>query len=243
MILDDDLGGRVRELRAAGRSPKEISRALGVRPAAVASLVRAIAQQDGAAVPESAVIGCWVSPGWSSGLSIDGHDEWPDGNAADPGISGVATVAVARRHRPRRVSVCGYLVDVFCLGVKNALGPKVMNDRELPAFLDTFFGVFENVGAPTEAPLELARHLVWGAVDYARGLGFEPHPDFSSAADHLGSWEGSSAITFGRDGVPLFIQGPHDDPARVIRTLNRSAGEGNFHFSAAVATSSTSLLP
>jgi hypothetical protein len=240
-MLDDDLVGRVRELRRAGRSPKEIARALGVQPAAVASLVRAIAQQDSAAVPESAVTGCWVSPGWSAGLRIDGHDEWPDITAPGPGMSGIATVAVARRHRPRRVSVCGYLVDVFCLGVKNALGPKVMNDRELPGFLDTFFGAFENVGAPIEAPLELARHLVWGAVDYARGLGFEPHSDFPPAASHLGSWQGSSAITFGRDGVPLFIQGPHDDPARVIRTLNRSAGEGNFHFSAAVTTSSKSL--
>lgn len=240
-MLDDDLVGRVRELRAAGRSPKEIARALGARPAAVASLVRAIAQQDSAAVPESAVIGCWVSPGWSSDLRIDGHDEWPDITAPDPEISGVATVAVARRHRPRRVSVCGYLVDVFCLGVKNALGPRVMNDRELPAFLDTFFGAFENVGAPLEVPLELARHLVWGAVDYARGLGFEPHPDFPPTAGHLGSWQQSSAITFGRDGVPFFVQGPHDDPAKVIRTLNRSAGEGNFHFSAAVAMSSKSL--
>jgi hypothetical protein len=240
-MLDDDLVGRVRELRRAGRSPKEIARALGVQPAAVASLVRAIAQQDSAAVPKSAVIGCWVSPGWSASLSIDGHDEWPDITAPNPGMSGVATVAVARRHRPRRVSVCGYLVDVFCLGVKNALGPKVMNDRELPAFLDTFFGVFDNVGAPVEAPLELARHLVWGAVDYAHGLGFEPHPDFPPAAGHLGSWQETSDITFGRDGVPLFIQGPHDDPARVIRTLNRSAGKSNFHFSTAVTTSSKSL--
>ena len=198
-----------------------------MRPATVASLVRTIAQQDSAAEPESAVVGCWVSPGWSRHLIIDGHEEWPDITATDHGGDGVATVVVARRHRPQRVSVCGYLVDVYCLGVKNALGPKIMNDRALPDYLDTFFDVFKHVGEPIEAPLELVRHLVWGAVDYARGLGFEPHPDFPATAGHLGPWQETSVITFGRDGVPLFIQGPHDDPAKVIRTLNRSVGAGN----------------
>lgn len=235
---DDELLGRVRELRAAGSSPKEIARALGERPATVASLVRAIAKQDSAATPESAVVGCWVSPGWNSGLTIDGHDEWPDATSTDAGISGLVAVVVARRHRPQRVSVCGYLVDVYCLGVKNALGPKVMNDRDLPAFCDMFFGGFEHAGAPIEAPLELARHLVWGGIDYARELGFEPHPDFPAAAGHLGPWEETSAITFGKDGEPFYIQGPHDDPNRVMRTLNRSVGGGNFHFSAMVGTSS-----
>lgn len=241
MKLDDDLLGRVRELRAAGRSPKEIARALGVRPATVASLVRAIAQQDSAAVPESAVVGCWVSPGWRRHLTIDGHEDWPDVTVPDHSADGLAIVVVARRHRPQRVSVCGYLADVYCLGVKNALGPKVMNDRDLPAFLDTFFDAFKNAGAPIEAPLELARHLVWGAVDYARGLGFEPHPDFPPAADHLGTWQDSSAITFGRDGAPFYVQGPNDDPAKVMRTLNRSVGEDNFHFSTVVAAPSKSL--
>ena len=78
MTLDDDLCGRVRELRAAGRFPKQITRALGVRPAIVAPLVRTIAQQEAAAEPQPAVVVCWISPGWSTGLNIDGHDDWSD---------------------------------------------------------------------------------------------------------------------------------------------------------------------
>ncbi|MGH3980622.1 MAG: helix-turn-helix domain-containing protein [Pseudonocardiaceae bacterium] len=226
----DDLLDRVRGLRAAGRSPKEIARALGMRPAAVAPLVRTIAAEAMVADPEPAVVGCWTNPGWSTGLTVDGHEEWPDITTANHAASGLVGVVVARRHRPQRVSVCGYLVDVYCLGVKDTLGPRVMNERDLPAFLRNFFSGFEDARTPLEVPLDLARHLVWGAVDYARQLGFEPARDFKPAAGHLGPWEETSDITFGRDGAPLYVQGPHDDPGKVFRTLSRSVGDGNYHY-------------
>jgi hypothetical protein len=48
--------------------------------------------------------------------------------------------------------------------------------------------------------------------------------------DQLGSWAGPSAIRFGRDGKPFFVQGPHDDADAVLQTLERSVGRGNFTF-------------
>lgn len=105
-----------------------------------------------------------------------------------------------------------------------------MNEPDLPVFLNKFFGGFEEVGAPLAAPLDLARHLVWGAIDYAGGLGFQPARDFQRAAGHLGPWQETSAITFGRDGVPLYVQGPYDDPTLVFRTLSKSVGNDRFHF-------------
>ncbi|MGH3620419.1 MAG: hypothetical protein ACRDQ5_01330 [Sciscionella sp.] len=110
LLRDDSLLGRVRELRAAGRSPKQIARALGVRPATIAPLVRTVAREDAAAHP-AAVVGCWVSPGWSAGLTVDGHEDWQDPAESPTGGDGLVGVVVARRARPRRVSVCGYLVD------------------------------------------------------------------------------------------------------------------------------------
>jgi hypothetical protein len=82
------------------------------------------------------------------------------------------------------------------------------------------------------APLELAQDLVFGAVDYARSLGFDPHRDFSLAAPHLGTWQPPGRIRFGRDGMPYFQQGPYDNPNRVMRTLDRSVGPGNYQFTA-----------
>lgn len=230
--MDDELLGRVRELRAAGRTPKQVARALGLRPAEVTPLVRAAAAE--AAEPEGALLGCWVSPGWSANLTVDRAD-WPDVPAAECGSDGLAVVAVARRDEPRRVSVCSYLVDTYCLGVKDVIGPHVLHERALQAHLDKVFAPFRAAGVQLDAPPELARHLVWGAVDYARGLGFGPHPDFAATAEHLGEPAASPAITFGRNGAPFYVSGPHDNPQAVIRTLTGSVGSGNFDYVVPVA--------
>jgi hypothetical protein len=226
---DEALLERIGELRAAGLTPKQIARALRLRPAQVAPLVRVAAARAAEAAGEAVLVGCWVSPGWSGGLRVAGHSDWPDLSPDEQRAGGMATVVVARRHKPTRVSACGYLVDTHCLGVKNVLGPQVMGDGDLPGFLRMFFQPFAHLGPPLNAPLELARHLVYGAVDAARRLGFEPAEDFAAAATHLGAWDQASAITFGRDGVPCFVQGPYDDAAAVLRTLRRTVGDGNYH--------------
>jgi len=55
----EELTAHVRALRARGRSPKEIARALGLPPATVAPLIRTIAAEQQAGAPEPQLIGCW----------------------------------------------------------------------------------------------------------------------------------------------------------------------------------------
>jgi hypothetical protein len=224
---DADLAQRVRELRAKGSSPKEIARALGVSRGKVTPLIRAIAAADTTPVAEHQLVGCWVSPGWQDGLTFDPRPDWPNGEPCDDGAGGMVTILVAREDRRHRVSMCGYLVDTFCLGVKNAVGPRAMS-QHLREFVTNYFSAHH--APPVAVPLELVRQLVFGSVDYARNLGFEPHPDFAQAAGYLGSWTGPSEIGFGRDGKPFYVEGPYDDASAVMRTLERSVGNGNFHF-------------
>jgi len=227
-VDSDELMERVRALRGRGLSPKEIARALGVPPAAVAPLVRTIATEDQAVAGEGEVVECWVSPGWSEGLTVKGHPEWPDVDATDSGASGLVSVLLTRTGRRDRVRVCGWLVDAYCLGVKNVVGPRVMDERRVSELRSSFFGAYR--ARPLEAPAELAQHLVFGAIAYARSLGFEPARGFQATAGHLGPWTGPSEIGFGRDGKPLFVQGPRDNAARILRTLERSVGPGNFDY-------------
>lgn len=227
-MTENELIHEVRRLRGDGYAPKEIARALGVRPADVAPLVKRIAAERSSAGEDDEIIGCWVSPGWQEGLTIAGDHGWPDA-ISEAEASGLVAVLVAREDRRRRISVCGYLVDVWCLGVKDALGPRRMGRSELAVFRRMYFSAWECSGV--DAPIELAREIVFGATEYAGSLGFDPHADFKAARGHLGAWQGPSSIGFGCDGVPCYYDGPHDDPARVLRTLEESVGAGNFHFS------------
>jgi hypothetical protein len=237
----EQLLAEVRSLRARKYTPVEIARALGVRKSEAARLVRAVASEQTTQAPEAGPSDtngpdaanqthCWVSPGWRHGLRIEGHDDWPDdaGAPTAAGDSGVALVVVAAPDGYKRVSTCSYLVDTWCLGVKDALGPRRMSSRDLAAFRRLHFGPWRSGGIPI--PLELAQHLVLGAVEYAQRLGFEPHPDFERARRPLGSWEGPGAITFGMDGKPHYLNGPYEDPERVLATLQRTVGRGGFHY-------------
>jgi hypothetical protein len=223
---DNQQASDVHALRSQGLRPKQIARRLGMRPAEVlAVLNRPLTETPGQRTPE---VRCWVSSSWAKELRVNGHSEWPglDDDSAAPG--GLVCVLVARRHRHDKVSVCGYLVDVHCLGVKNALGPRLMDELDLVDFRRYFFGAFD--ADPVAAPLELAQQLVFGAVDYARGLGFEPHADYADVVGHLGDRVGGCDIEFGRDGMPFFVQGPYDDARHILQTLDASVGPGNYHF-------------
>src|SRR5712692_9921697 len=105
---------------------------------------------------------------------------WSTPSRATPRARSRSTWLVARKYRYGKVSVCGYLADVYCLGVKNALGPEIMDDPDLRRFIRKYFSGYR--GDPIEAPIELAREVVFGSVQYAQDLGFDPHPDFAAAA-------------------------------------------------------------
>jgi len=230
-MVEDDLTQKVRELRAQDLSPREIARSLGIRPAEASALVRRLAIERDGANPDADLLGCWLNAGWSAGLGVPDRPGWHDPGARG-GTEGLLTAIVARRrpHR-RKILACTYLVDAYCLGVKNATGPDETDDRGLRSLTGFVFGAY--AGPPVSVPIDLVRDLVLGAGEYARGLGFAPHPDFEQARPHLGPWQGPSAIAFGCDGEPLYINGPEDNPDRILRTLRRTVGGRGFRHSIA----------
>jgi hypothetical protein len=229
----DDLKSRAQALRAAGNTPKQIARTLGIPRSQAVSLAHSSPspRPDHTPTPDKQLIGCWISRQWSNGLTItDQPTDWID----DPDLpplamgAGLASISVAREHNDTEVSVCGYLVDTYCQGVKNAVPPSLIDQRDLPAFVADFFAAYDT--APLPAPITLAQDLILGAVDYARTLGLDPHRDFHLAKPHLGTWQPPSRIQFGLHGKPHFQQGPYDNPSRIIRTLDRTVGPGNYGF-------------
>jgi hypothetical protein len=154
-MSSQDLLSRVRELRRAGLPAAPIARELGMRkPRCSPCCARWPARTTPPPprpLPEPGareLVGCWISPDWSAGLGLDDAPDWaatdPQG-AGDPTTGGLAAVMVARADRSSRVTLCGYLVDVYCLGVKNTLGPLTVSSSAVQDRSRRFFSGFPDL--------------------------------------------------------------------------------------------------
>jgi hypothetical protein len=226
--VDERLVAQVQNLDQQGRSPKAIARTLEVNLADVLGVLNGAVQ---AAAPGRGEPRCWVNAGWSRSVELEGAPQW---TGLDPGACdaeerrGLVTVLVAADStRSAKAQVAGFLLDAWCLGVKNALPPQTMTPSRLAAHRHAYFSAFEG---HVQVPAELARALVFGAAAYAQELGFTPEADFEAAATVLGEPTGPCPIRFGHDGKPFYVNGPYDDPEAIVRTLRRTVGDESFHY-------------
>jgi hypothetical protein len=224
--VDERLVAQVRQLDQQGRSAKAIARTLGVGVRDVVGVLNGAVQVSASGRDEPR---CWVNAGWSRSVDLEGAPQWA---GLDPGaldaeeVRGLVSVLVAADStRSAKAQVAGFLLDVWCLGVKNALAPEPMGERQLSGHRAAYFSAFEG---HVPVPAELARALVFGAAAYARDLGFDPEADFEAAAAVLGEPADPCPIRFGRDGKPFYVNGPYDDPEAVARKLRRAVGDDGF---------------
>jgi hypothetical protein len=131
-----------------------------------------------------------------------------------------------------QISAAVFLVDVYCLGVKDAFG-GMMTLKDYQRFKEQLGGSGHDVAA-IDAPS--ARRLVERAVDYARSIGFSPVADYRKLAPLFGDVnpdDGRDLCEFGQDGKPLYVAGPYDSPTRsrqIIKTLIRTCGLAGFDY-------------
>jgi hypothetical protein len=118
------------------------------------------------------------------------------------------------------------LIDRTCLGVKDAFLREPMLPRDLAEFVD-HVGFAHGGMLPCE-PL-VAQSIVFHAIDYARALGFEPHPDFPATlfgprpAELLNTpWHAPER--------PIYVSGPRDNVNAITTQLAKTAGTGGFEY-------------
>ncbi|MBV8641965.1 MAG: hypothetical protein JO070_11295 [Verrucomicrobia bacterium] len=147
--------------------------------------------------------------------------------------SGAGYLVVSRFKADGRVESGFFLLDVFCLGVKDAGFHSFNSITDYQeSLLDRLFADED----PVQMTPAAARKLTEDAVSYARGLGFSPGADYKKASRVFGgvtTAECDEEFIFGKDGKPLYIQGPSDSPARVERilgVLEARCGEGGYHY-------------
>ena len=146
-------------------------------------------------------------------------------------LHGIGTVVVSRKTVHGQVLIAAFMLDVYCLGIKNAFIQLLSTDR--------YVAYLEQIGH--REPLQsihpaCARKLVEDARDWSKQLGFAPHKDYKQAKLIFGDIEKETcprSFTFGRDGKPFYIAGPNDSGTfqrRVMNKLNRRLGPDGFDF-------------
>jgi len=115
-------------------------------------------------------------------------------------------------------------VDRTCLGVKDAAVLEPMDDLTLERY------VLATAPAGSRLVLcdvDLARSVIFHALDYARSLGFAPHADFSAALmaprpEQLRDTPHCKPVR------SRYFAGPRDEIDRVVGQLRRAVGPDGF---------------
>ncbi|MFK8005099.1 MAG: hypothetical protein AB8H03_01955 [Saprospiraceae bacterium] len=143
--------------------------------------------------------------------------------------SGITQIIVARQ-KPNGAVLAGfYVVDIFCLGIKNTMFQLFGLEDDYRDFID--MNLSEN-GGMIEIEPQLAFNLIYGAREYAEDLGFDPHQDFKLTEYILPDVEDVEYmdIEFGKDGKPFYMSGPFDNVDKILNTLSKNVGAGNFEY-------------
>jgi len=147
---------------------------------------------------------------------------------------GIGQLVLARTLPSGMVAASFFLLDVWCLGVKDAffavMTPQKFGDRKDELSRQQPF---------TDIDPSIARKLLHDAAMYAAGLGLAPSEDFAQAEAIFGDIPiAMETFPFGKNGKPFFICGPHDSPTRIrhiLATLAKRAGPDGFDFIAGMA--------
>lgn len=151
--------------------------------------------------------------------------------ASDLFAAGIGLAALARRLPDGNVALAAFLVDIYCLGVKDAFY-RVVSPEQWTQFVHHV--PFEAIDPPC------LRKLVEGAVAYARDLGLPAHADYARAAQLFGTIDTAGCprpYVYGKDGKPFYVSGPNETPAqsrRIVNALMRRLGADGFHYLAQV---------
>lgn len=166
---------------------------------------------------EFPIVECHISRAWKS---------------QDSG--GLVQVAVVRKQPDGAVVVGTYLLDVYCLGLKNTIADAGLS---MSVFREKILAVLHDQTPMEKCPPELAHQIIYQAIDYAARFEFKPQKDWKFSQlvlEKRGTFKEDYDLKFGKDGKPLFIQGPYDKAEAIMRQLERTAGSGNYDYLAMV---------
>jgi hypothetical protein len=153
---------------------------------------------------------------------------------------GMGIAVLTRRLPDGRLALATYLLDMYCLGVKDTMW-RICSPAQ---YRENLTRIQSNSPTRAVSPETLTK-MVLGAVEYARDLGLAPHPDFRHSRKLLEGFDpelATESFTYGYNGKPMFIQGPRDTPERTKYIMNQLSASGH-KFGGADSTANFIISP
>jgi hypothetical protein len=147
---------------------------------------------------------------------------------------GMGTLVLARGATSRHIAFGCFLLDVFCLGIKDVMFGLLEGEA-----FDTYMDVTDAASPLISVDPGYARKLVRDLAAWSQSIGFAPHREFAAVERIFGDVDADAsdaAFQFGCDGKPLYIPGPNDTVPlirRRIERLRQSLGDDGFDFETA----------
>lgn len=142
--------------------------------------------------------------------------------------TGEGIVVVTRLHKGGKHTVGFFLVDTFCLGVKDAGYRVRMEDYDFDLFMERFEGE-----GMREVPYDEAHNLIYGAIAFAEEAGISPDKSFTTAQYVLEEDTDDIPLieyTYGKDGMHFLVAGSQLEASRYLPLMKKNLGEGNYRF-------------
>jgi len=142
---------------------------------------------------------------------------------------GLAQILISKKQPSGKYAYVIFLLDIFCLGLKNTQYNFNLNDDDYEDLKEHLFNSEEFIVFDVVA----AHNLIYGTIDCAEEIGFKPHKSFAVVKYMLDSDlinDGIDEIELGKEGRIIYITGPFDDTNRIARILEKTVGKGNFEY-------------
>lgn len=138
---------------------------------------------------------------------------------------GLGHIIVTRNHTGGKVSMAEYLVDIYCLGVKDSFYRLRMDDYEVE-------DIVRQIDA-MECPYNEAHNWIYGAIAFAEEAGIEPDKSFNLTQYMLEEDTDDIPLMefeYGKEGKHLLVAHNRQEANRYLPLLKQNLGDGNYDF-------------
>jgi len=148
--------------------------------------------------------------------------------------SGYGNIIVSREHTGGRISFAIYMVDFWCLGVKDSFYKLRVEAYE---FLQTVYDMTERLMGIQEISYEGAHNLIYGAVAFAEEAGIAPCKEFALGQYFLEEDTEDIPLIeyeFGKEGKHWLVAKDQLELSTYLPTLQKNLSEDQYHYTVGV---------